>query len=326
VPRPPREHAYLLSIGTALFGDPSLKLPSATLSEEALWLCGPEAATTWDWLPATPPPGSASFPSGGVHVLRSAAWQVELRSGSYGQRGVGGHAHNDQLSFVAWLDGKPLVVDAGTARYAADMVARDRFRGTAAHSTVIVAGAEQSTIRDGRPFALLDEAQAPPVRLEDHGDVAELVAAHDGYRRLRNRVRHQRRVILRRSLECLVIEDRLEGRGSAGVELRFHLGQPARLMLPEEAAPLLAKLVPLIGAVGAALDPTRVIAIGAPISAILVGATPDGGDGGGPKLETGAFSAKYASVETIPLVTLRGLLTFPTTLTTILVRVGELQG
>ncbi len=319
VPRPPREHAYLLSVGAALFGDPSLKLPSVKLAEEALWLCGPEAAATWDWLPATPPPRAASFPSGGVHVLRSDHWQVELRSGSYGQRGVGGHAHNDQLSFVAWLDGRPLVVDTGTARYAADMVARDRFRGTAAHSTIVVAGAEQSTIRDGRPFALLDEAQAPPVQLEDHGDVAELVAAHDGYRRLPNRLRHQRRVILRRSLECLLIEDHLDGRGSAGVESRFHLAQPARRMTLAEAAPLLAKLIPMFGPIDAA----QVVAIGDPISAILVGTTPDSGR---LQLETGAFSAQYGRVEPIPLVTFRALLTFPTVLTTIFIRAGEIQG
>ena len=294
-------------------------LPAVALSEEALWLCGPDAATTWDWLPAQPPPRSASFPSGGVHVLRSDRWQVELRSGSYGQRGVGGHAHNDQLSFVAWLDGKPLVVDAGTARYAADMVARDRFRGTAAHSTIVVAGAEQSTIRDGRPFALLDEAQAPPVRLEDNGDVAELIAAHDGYRRLPNRVRHQRRVILRRSLECLLIEDRLEGRGAAGVEARFHLGQPARRLTIEEAEPYLAQLTSIFGRLGR----VQVVAIGEPVTAILVGTTPDSGR---LMLETGTFSGQYGSVQPIPLVTFRALLTFPTVLTTIFLRVGELQG
>ena len=270
VPRPAREHGHLLPIGAALFGDPSLKLPAAALSEEALWLCGPEAAQTWDWLPATVPPRSASFPSGGVHVLRSDHWQLELRSGSYGQRGVGGHAHNDQLSVVAWLDGQPLLVDTGTARYAADMVARDRFRGTAAHSTIVVDGAEQSPILDGRPFALLDHAHAARVGLEDYGDVAELVGAHDGYRRLPCRVRHQRRVSLRRSLECLLIEDRLEGRGDAGVELRFHLGQPARLLPPEEAARYLAPLTPSLGV----LERTNVVALGDPVSALLIGKTP----------------------------------------------------
>jgi hypothetical protein len=319
VPRPPREHAYLLSVGAALFGDPSLKLPSVALSEEALWLGGPSAAQTWDWLPATAPPRAASFPSGGVHVLRSDHWQVELRSGSYGQRGVGGHAHNDQLSVVAWLDEKPLLVDPGTARYAADMVARDRFRGTAAHSTIVVDGAEQSPIHDGRPFALLDHAGAAPVRLEDSGDVAELVGVHDGYRRLRCRVRHQRHLRLRRSLECLLIEDRLDGRGAAGVELRFHLGLPARLLPPDEAARHLAALTPVFGR----LDPTNVVALGEPISAILVGTTPGVGR---PILETGAFSAKYGSVAPIPLVTFRALLTFPAVLTTIFIRLGELQG
>ena len=130
--------AYLLPVGAALFGDPELRAPGQPLSEEALWLAGAEARQVWRWLPSTPAPSSAAFATGGVHVLRSEHWQVALRSGSYGQKGVGGHAHDDQLALVAWLDGAPLVVDAGTARYAADMVLRDRFRGTAAHSTVII--------------------------------------------------------------------------------------------------------------------------------------------------------------------------------------------
>ena len=167
VPRPPRHHAYLLPVGAALFGDPELRAERVPFSEEALWLGGPAARRVWAWLPPTRAPSSASFPTGGVHILRSAGWQVELRSGSYGQRGIGGHAHNDQLSLVAWLDGAPLVVDTGTGSYAADMVLRDRFRGTAAHSTVVVDGQEQSPILLGRPFALPDVARAPRVRLED---------------------------------------------------------------------------------------------------------------------------------------------------------------
>ena len=127
---------------------------------------------------ATEVPRAASFPTGGVHILRSERWQVELRSGSYGQKGVGGHAHNDQLALVAWVDGAPLIVDAGTGRYAADIVVRDRFRGTAAHSTVIIDGQEQSPILDGRPFALIDRARAPRVQLEDTGSRATLVGEH----------------------------------------------------------------------------------------------------------------------------------------------------
>jgi hypothetical protein len=320
VPRPPRHHGYLLPVGAALFGDPTLKPVGGALSEEALWLCGPDAAAVWTWLPATPALPSASFPSGGVHVLRSDHWQVELRSGTYGQKGIGGHAHNDQLSVVAWLDGAPLLVDPGTARYAADMVVRDRFRGTAAHSTVIVDGAEQSPILDGRPFALLDRAQAPRVRLEDSGPVASVEGAHDGYRRLRSRVRHRRRVTLRRDLDVLLIDDFLDGRGDGGVELRLHLGTSARLGVPEAALPRIRTVERALGLDES--EPAHMVSLGDQVGAVVLGVSPEVV----PCLETGEFSPCYGSTQAITLVTFRRRLIFPTSLKTVLVRLGADRG
>jgi hypothetical protein len=317
VPRPPRQHAYLLPVGAALFGDPALRPPDGEFSEEALWLCGPVAADVWRWLPSTAPLPSASFPSGGVHVVRSEHWQVALRSGSYGQNGVGGHAHNDQLSLVAWLDGAPLVVDPGTARYAADLVARNRFRGTAAHSTIVVDGAEQSPILDGRPFALLDRARAPRVRLEDTGAVAVVTGAHEGYRRLRARLRHHRRLTLRRDLDAVVIDDRLDGRGDGAVELRLHLGQPARRGAPAGARRRLDEVARALGL--GPIDSARAIAIGDPARAIVYIV----GIAGRPNLESGQFSPRYGMTEPIALVTFRARLIFPADLKTVLVRVDQ---
>jgi uncharacterized heparinase superfamily protein len=324
VPRAPRHHAYLLAVGASLFGDPELRAPGDEFTEEALWLAGPEAWRVWSWLPPRPPAPSASFPTGGVHILRSARWQLELRSGSYGQKGVGGHAHNDQLSVVAWLDGAPLIVDAGTGRYAADMVTRDRFRGTAAHSTVIVAGAEQSPFIEGRPFALIDpngpngplwRARTPPVRLEDTGRRASVAGEHRGYGRLVERVRHRRQLTLRRDLEVVLVEDALSGRGRAPVELRWHLAAPVRRGLSPEARARLESLQRELGPI----DVEGALMLGKNAILVLVGDRPD-------RLEvtvgTGFFSPGYDRIEPIPLVSLRARLTFPAILTTAFIYVG----
>jgi hypothetical protein len=303
VPRPARRHDYLLPVGAALFGDPELRPPHTGPSEEALWLLGPGALDVWRWLPSTPPASSQSFPTGGVHVLRSARWQAELRAGSYGQHGVGGHAHNDQLSFVAWLDGAPLVVDAGTGCYAADMVLRDAFRGTAAHSTVTIDGAEQSPILDGRPFALLDRARGRRVLLEDVAARAVVVAEHDGYQRLRTPLRHRRRMTLRRDLELLVIEDELDGRGEVAVALRFHLLSPARPLVEADRV----RLTTAMPLGRRELDRAFVVAE----RALLVPCVPEGWQ---PALENAPFSERYGHVEARPLVTFRARLTIPAAL------------
>ncbi|MDB4970149.1 MAG: hypothetical protein JWN44_5838, partial [Myxococcales bacterium] len=314
VPRAARDHAYLLPVGAALFGDPELRAPGGDFSEEALWLVGPRAWHDWSWLPATAPPRSASFPTGGVHILRSDRWQVELRSGSYGQKGVGGHAHNDQLALVAWLDGQPLLVDAGTGSYAADMVTRDRFRGTAAHSTVIIEGEEQSPILDGRPFALVDHGRAPRVRLEDVGHRAVLVGEHRGYERLAARVRHRRQVTLRRDLEVLIVEDALSGRGKVGLELRWHLARPARRGLSDEVRKRVEALQAELGP----LDLDRAVTIGRDDEVALVGNYPD--DAQLDVIE-GCFSKSYGLVEAIPLVSYTARPIFPQILRTVFIRI-----
>jgi hypothetical protein len=318
VPRAARQHAYLLPVGAALFGDPELRAPRAPFTEEALWLGGPEARRVWAWLPPTAAPSSASFPTGGVHILRSERWQVELRSGSYGQKGVGGHAHNDQLSLVAWLDGAPLVVDAGTGSYAADMVVRDRFRGTAAHSTIVVDGQEQSPLLPGRPFALPDpnwNGRAPRVRLEDKGTHATVSGEHSGYARLRSKLRHRRKVTLRRDLELVIVEDLLGGRGHAGVDVRWHFALPVVRGVPEAAR---ARLVALERTLGP-LEWEGAVTIGEDARCVLIRSAPYVAE---VHIEQGLFSPGYGRIETVPLVSVRSRLSFPKILKTFLIRLG----
>jgi hypothetical protein len=219
VPRAPRDHGYLLGLGAALLGEPRL----AEMPEEVVWWGGQRAVAAWRTAPLATPSPAASFTGGGVHVLRSPRLYMAMRAGSYGQHGVGGHAHNDQLSLVVHAGGRPLIVDPGTGSYTADPVARQRFRGTAAHSTVVVGGGEQSPLFEERPFALPDRARGELISLEDLETVASIYAQHHGYRPLR----HRRRVTLYRELDALLIEDELDGRGQIPVEVRFHLAREA---------------------------------------------------------------------------------------------------
>jgi hypothetical protein len=193
------------------------------------------------------------------------------------------------------------------------MVARDRFRGTAAHSTVVIDGAEQSPLIEGRPFALLDRAAAPRVQLEDVGERASVAGAHDGYRRLPARLRHRRRVALHRTLDVLEIDDQLIGRGHGSVELRYHLAAPARLGIPESAR---ARVTQTARALGLELDGACLISVGNPVRAVLIQMPV----GLAPELETGQFSPRYGAVEEITLVTFRARLIFPASLKTAWIR------
>ncbi len=69
-------------------------------------------------------------------------WKMVVDAGQPGPKYIPGHAHCDAMSFELFCDGKPVVVNCGT--YAYQCKERSFFRSTAAHSTVMIEGTEQS--------------------------------------------------------------------------------------------------------------------------------------------------------------------------------------
>ena len=108
------------------------------------------------------PPSLQVFPDFGLFVYRTARLTVLVRCGPVGQKGNGGHAHNDQLSLELWLDGQPLIVDPGTYVYTSIPEERNRFRSTVFHNTLAIERREQNPWIDGREglFALEDRTLA----------------------------------------------------------------------------------------------------------------------------------------------------------------------
>ena len=48
---------------------------------------------------------------------------------------MGGHSHNDKLSFELHLGGRPVIVDPGMGTYTREPALRNAMRATAAHNT-----------------------------------------------------------------------------------------------------------------------------------------------------------------------------------------------
>jgi hypothetical protein len=74
------------------------------------------------------------FPHFGVYVYRSRRLFLAIRCGPVGQNGIGGHAHNDQLSMELNVDGEDWIADPGTYLYTPLPGRRDEYRSVAAHS------------------------------------------------------------------------------------------------------------------------------------------------------------------------------------------------
>lgn len=155
-----------------------------------------------------PPRGLTVLRESGFAVVRDGPLWLAFRCGPPAPGFLPAHAHADALSIQLWWHGAPAIVDAGTGTYEPGPE-RDRFRGTAAHSTIRVDGRDQ--------FRLWGAFRSGPLpRVELHEARDGLLEASV---RLPGGLRHVRRVVWTRS--AVEVADRVEGRGRHRVESRI---------------------------------------------------------------------------------------------------------
>jgi hypothetical protein len=224
---PVGSHQRHLAVGGALFERPELLAAAGDAVETAVWLLGPRVFQ----LPGLATDvASQGFPRGGFYVMRAADVVMVIDAGEVGMRGIGGHGHNDVLSFDLWAAGAPLLVDSGTYTYTADPTARQLLRSTAAHNAVRVDGEETSRLGGDRWLWLI-ENDAHPRHIEWQSDAERdvFVGTHDGYRRLSQPVDHMRRISFDKSKRWWRIDDILSGSGEHLIEVFLHPGVPVEV-------------------------------------------------------------------------------------------------
>lgn len=188
--------------------------------EEAFWMLAHPALTPLlqraRALPAPEGVASAALPDTGYYVSRSRAGDhLVIDAGPHGFAN-GGHAHADALSLTLGVRGVPLLIDPGTGSYTANPAARDRFRSSVLHNTLLVDGRSQST--PAGPFHWTTTASATAHIWRTSPGFDFLDASHDGYAPLRHR-RH----VLALHGDLLIVADLVEGTGSHDICLHWHL-------------------------------------------------------------------------------------------------------
>ncbi len=163
-------------------------------------------------------------------MFRQPRYELLADVGAVGPDHQPGHAHADSLSFLLYVDDRPVLVDTGTSTYESGL-RRQYERSTAAHNTVTVAGQSSSEV-----WAVFRVGRRARTRvLTDAGGI--LTARHDGYRHLG--------LIHERSWSCtpdaIQITDRLIGRqrpaGPPNIA-RFHAHPDVLIQLTETGATL----------------------------------------------------------------------------------------
>lgn len=218
------EYRGLLALGAVMFQRGDFKYVAGGVGEEVLWLFGLDGIATFDAMKAhTPETASAAYSDGGYYVMRGG-WSATdavlvFDCGPLGF-GAAGHGHADALSIQLHTDGYPFLVDSGTFSYNLDYSWRDAFRGTRAHNTVLVDGADQSRPGDRMSWMTTARAHAHRWVTTDCFDLAD--GEHDGYRRFPDPVTH-RRVVAFLKPNLWVIWDQLLARERHEYEALLHV-------------------------------------------------------------------------------------------------------
>lgn len=229
VPRAQSDFRAVFALAAAIFDRPDFAAAAGEGAPETLWLMGPEGAARFAGAERAQPAPATSriFEDGGYVVMRAGsgrhAHQLVMDIGPLGCPVSCGHGHADLLSIQCAIFGEPCLVDAGTYGYTAEPDWRDYFRGTPAHSTVMVDGRSQAEPAgpfrwNGRPLTtLLDWQTSAQFDLVD--------AQHDAY----SSVSHRRRVLFVKPDFWIVVDDLL-GDGTHAIDLTFQFA-PLHLTL-----------------------------------------------------------------------------------------------
>lgn len=234
------DHRHALSVGTILFDRADFKSASGRFYQDSLWMFGGEGFEIHQRAKVAPDsPRSTAFKDGGFFCMRGTDVHLMVDAGDLGQKGRGGHGHNDTLSFELWASGASIIVDSGTYAYSSDPTARQQFRGTKAHNTVIVDEMEIAEF-DGL-WKVREDRTRPRVIMCNFSDAEDIVEAeHHAYEALASPVVHRRRFSLKKSPVCLTITDTLRGSGLHTAESFLHLAPDLKIDISDARSALIS--------------------------------------------------------------------------------------
>lgn len=217
---------------------------AGAIFDRADWraLAGPDGAWEAVWwgkqIDSVP---IAATPSEHVHLYGDAGAFVARREGTYllvtnakvGTKGFGNHKHNDQLGFEWHVEGQAVIADPGSYVYTSDFAARNLFRSTAHHSTLMIDEVEQNEFNPEWLFRMFEKADATHIEHGRNGDIAFYAGRHTGYNRLEEVVTHARRFECDLRSGRLSISDRLDGVGRHNLVWRFMLAPDVKASVEE---------------------------------------------------------------------------------------------
>ncbi len=226
----PRDVRGLLAVGAVLFDRTDFKTCVNQCSQRVYWLLGPEGRVRFDRIDRDAEEEcliSRAFPQSGCYLLQRGrrdskdSVSVLFDCGGLGFGSIAAHGHADALHFTLRACGVEVIVDPGTYDYFTYNGWRDYFRGTSAHSTIVVDGQDQSEMTGS--FMWGRHARARCLRWEPTVEGGVVAGEHDGYGRLADPVIHGRTISLGPGEGEVAIRDELTAAARHDAALYLHL-------------------------------------------------------------------------------------------------------
>ena len=216
------DHRGVLGVAGVLFERADCLAAAGPAQAVATWWFGPAALPDTGALPLQELQ-SQGFADSGIYVMRARDCYVIVDAGGDGLTGTGSHPHNDTLSFEFYDQGLTWIVDPGTYMYTGDWQARNRFRSTSCHNTLMIDGEEMNRFDERKIFSISYDAVPRVLTWRTMPEHDELCAEHTGYARLPGRPVHRRHFHLDKQTRTLVIRDHVLGTGHHEVSATFCL-------------------------------------------------------------------------------------------------------
>ena len=89
------------------------------------------------------------YPHSRIFIFKSSKFYLAICATPLGQRGHGGHTHNDKLGYELWIEGRDIARDPGTYLYTPLPDRRNEFRSIRAHNVPIIGDLEQNSWGEG---------------------------------------------------------------------------------------------------------------------------------------------------------------------------------
>lgn len=223
---------YLIFMGAIFFNEEKLYFNKNKFYDETLWIFGYKAYEVYQLFNKRNTFGeknSLSFKNGGFYILKNNDAMMIISAGKNGQNGIGGHTHNDKLSFIMSIEGEDIFIDSGTYIYTPLPDLRNKFRSTSSHNTVMVDKAEQNSFDEKDLFFLFNDSKVKVNKWFSSYNIDFFEGEHYGYLKLKEPLIHKRIIIFDKIKKYWIIKDKFINAGKHYYEINFILNNKLNL-------------------------------------------------------------------------------------------------